>query len=140
MAQIARSLSTVNHNLPSGHAAAGGRNVASVSSPQAEGISPQVGVGPEESFVFQDFTEQGFRKRQGNPPVKNTTGNFEAPSSSFAYLIGQEQIDNEKSKTPQYGTASFRNMLDRAISAYEGTAKVISGAISPRGASLSLSL
>ena len=141
MALSARSFSSINNNLPSGHMPSGGRNIASVSSPQVEGVMSTGGVGPEaESFVFQDFTEQGFRKRQGGEPVKNTASNFEAPSSSFAYLIGQEQQDSEKSMTPQYGTASFRNILSRAISAYEGTAEVISGAMSPRGNSFSLSL
>ncbi len=140
MAISAKSFSSINNNLPSGHAPSGGRNIASVSSPQVEGVLAKGGVGPEESFVFQDFTEQGFRKRRDDEPVKNTASNFEAPSSSFAYLIGQEQQDVEKSKTPQYGTASFRNILGRAISAYEGTAEVISGAISPRGNSFSLSL
>ncbi|MCK5546037.1 MAG: hypothetical protein KAI27_01605 [Rhodospirillaceae bacterium] len=140
MALTARSFTSINNNLPSGHMPSGGRNIASVSSPQVEGILAKGGVGPEESFVFQDFTEQGFHKRRGDEPVKNTASNFEAPSSSFAYLIGQEQLDSEKSKTPQYGTASFRNVLSRAISAYENTAMVISGTMSSRGTSFSLSL
>ncbi len=140
MAQIARSFTSINNNLPSGHMPSGGRNIASVSSPQVEGVGAFGGVGPEESFVFQDFTEQGFRKRQPEQPIKNTASNFEAPSSSFAYLIGQEQLAVENSKTPQYGTASFRNILGRAISAYEGTAEVISGAMNSRGTSFSLSL
>ncbi|MCK4939850.1 MAG: hypothetical protein KAR80_06095 [Rhodospirillaceae bacterium] len=140
MAQIARSFTSINNNLPSGHMPSGGRNIASVSSPQVESVGAFGGVGPEESFVFQDFTEQGFHKRQPDQPIKNTASNFEAPSSSFAYLVGLEQIDSEKSKTPQYGTASFRNVLSRAISAYEVTADIISGSTSSRGTSFSLSL
>ena len=140
MAQIARSYSSLNQNLPSGHSPSGGRNVASVARSPVEEISAKAGVQPEESFVFQDFTEQGFAKRKNNPPVKNTSSLFDAPSASFAHLLSQDQVDSEKGKTPQYGTASFRNILSKAISAYEGTAKVISGAVSPRGTSFSLSL
>ncbi|MDH5188607.1 MAG: hypothetical protein OEW37_06580 [Rhodospirillaceae bacterium] len=140
MAQIARSFTSLNQNVPSGHAASGGRNVASVARSPIDEISAKAGVQAEESFVFQDFTDQGFRKRKRSQPIKNTSSLFESPSSSFAHLLNQDQVDSEKSKTPQYGTASFRNILSKAISAYEGTAKVISGATSPRGTSFSLSL
>lgn len=140
MALVARSFSSINNNLPSGHMPSGGRNVASVTAGNVEEISAKAGVESQESFLFQDFTDQGFRKRQAPQPVRNTTSNFEAPSASFAFLLGQEQLEEEKSKTPQYGTASFRNILSRAISAYEETAHVISGAASSRGVSFSLSL
>ena len=113
MALTAKSFGTVNQNLPSGHMPSGGRNVASVARAPIEEVGARSGVQAEESFIFQNFTEQGFRKKQSPEQIKNTASLFEAQSSSFAHLLGQDQFDREKSKTPQYGTANLRH--DRGL-------------------------
>ena len=139
MAQFARSIgSSPQPTVPTGTFPSGGRNVASVSSGQIDETSTFGAVVTEDSFRFADYEDP--RRRQGRGTLKNTASRVDATSSFVAHIITQKQEDNEKAVTPKYGTEAFRGLLGRAIHAYETTALAISGAASPRGASLSYSL
>ncbi|MCK5444376.1 MAG: hypothetical protein KAI73_02060 [Rhodospirillaceae bacterium] len=140
MALGARQLPSLSQPLPVGQSHAAARAYATVSSGPVEEIDAKSGVTTEENFAFKDFTDAGFRRRREAPPIKNTAGKVDIPSASFAHIMIQEQANSETPEAPQYGTNAFRGMLSRAINAYENTAEVISGGVSPLGATFSLTL
>lgn len=138
--QIARTVTNISQHLPGGYMPSGTRGVASAAGGPIEEMSAKAGVEPEQQFVFQEFADNTFRRRREAPPIKNTAGKVDMSSASFANIMGQEHGVADSAQTPQYGSNAFRGMLSRAIEAYESTADVISGGVSPLGASFSLTL
>lgn len=140
MALSARPTSAASTpTIPTGHSGSGGRNVASVSFAQIDEVSAKTGVHPDANFL--GFANSGERQRNPEPqPPRNLGGHLDTPSSTFINLLSQEQNMQDLSRPSGQLKGAFRNLLSKAISAYEGTADVIHGARKPRGASLSMSL
>lgn len=140
MALSARPASaTSSPSIPTGHTGAGGRNIASVSFGQIDEVSLKTGVHPDANFL--GFSNFGERRRDPEPQApRHLFGNLDTPSSTFASLMSQEQSVQDLSRPGDNLKGSFRNMLSKAISAYEGTADVIHGARKPRGTALSISM
>ena len=130
-------------NIASAHMPSGGRNVASMAVGPVDELTPKAEVLPDPNYNFQGFSEWMQQRRRAPlpEPVRTPTpGTVDTPTSTFVSLLGQEQSDREKASPATIAKRSFQGMLSKAIRAYEGTADTISGAPSPRGVNLSVSL
>ena len=141
MALMARPTSAASApSLPAGYPQTGARNVASMPYAQIGEISPQVGVHPDNNFNLQDFSDWRGNQQPTKEPLHNAGGNFSTPSSTFLALMNQEQTSVERAKAVSGVKGAFQGLLSKAIRAYESTASVINGEVSPRGAGYSMSL
>jgi len=128
-------------NVSSAHMPSGGRNIASSAFAQIEELSPKGEVFDDPNFSFQGFTNWADGQRQSRQPKPPTSQNFDTTSTTFVHLLSQYQRDvdmNAPGKVKQ--GLGMQSLVDKAIRAYEGTAKTIGGAPNLLGGSVSLSL
>jgi len=128
-------------NVSSAHMPSGGRNVASMAFSQIEELSPKGEVFDDPNFSFQGFTNWSDGQRESHQPEPHSSGNFDTTSTTFLHLLSQQQRDVDFN-APGKGNQGpgLQSMVDKAIRAYEGTARTIGDAPYKLGASVSLSL
>lgn len=142
MALSARPVGTPSGpNVSSAHMPSGGRNVASMAFSQIEELSPKGEVFDDPNFSFQGFTNWSDNQGQSRQPKPQSSRNFDTTSTTFLHLLSQQQRDadlNAPGKAKQ--GPIIQRLVDKAVRAYEDTARTIGDAQYKLGASVSLSL
>lgn len=119
------------------------RSIANVDGAPIEELSPKIGAHLDDGAqLFQEFGQGGRGGAgKGHQVPKGGVGSFEATSQAFAAFLEFEAGPENAGDTRVSGGGSrFAGLLAKAINTYETNARVISGAITPKGTALSLSL
>ncbi len=118
------------------------RNTANVDGAPIEELSPKLGAHlDDDAELFQEYGEGRGGAGKGRQPREPRLGTFQATSQAFAAFLEFETGPDRGGDTRISGGASrFAGLVAKAINTYETNARVISGGITPKGSSLSLSL
>ncbi|MCW8915975.1 MAG: hypothetical protein OQK24_08995 [Magnetovibrio sp.] len=128
--------------MASAHLSAGGRNVASATYGPVDEISPKAEVFADPQYNFQGFTEWGPSQRPDvAKPPSNPSSNFQTNSTTFLHLLTQHQRDVDPTAVNGvHEGPGFHMALNKAVSAYETIAEVISNPRRKLGGSYSATL
>lgn len=141
MAQIGRATpASATTTIAANRPMAGASNVASLSRTPIEALNPKLGTSLEDGFLFQGFLA-GRQPEPERSPAEPALGLVRSTSQAFAAFLEFEtgpELGNEVGS--RGGQTSFAGVLARAINTYETNARVISGSMVPRGATLSVNL
>ena len=143
MAQVARTApSPPTSAVNSGRTASSARNIANVDGAPIEELSPKLGAHLDDGAeLFQEFSQGRGGADKGQQPRETHLGTFQATSQAFAaFLEFEAGSDQGGDARVNGGSSRFAGLIAKAINTYETNALVISGAITPNGRSLSLSL
>ena len=127
-------------SVSSGHNPSGSRHSASVSYAQIEEVTAQTGVQADTNTAFDGSSDWRGKPKKDQDPLRNVASNYQTSSSLFLSLVNQEQVEAERAHSVTGVKGAFQGILSKAIRAYEGTARVISGDVQPRGSGFSMSL
>lgn len=143
MAQIGKTVPTSSTTtVVGGRLAAGARNVATVDRAPIEALNPKMGTLLDDgASLFHAY------QRDDPPPERDGRSDVAGPglvrstSQAFAAFLEFEGGGEATGDAMRKGAIPiFTGVLSRAITTYETNARVISGTMVPRGATLSLSL
>jgi hypothetical protein len=143
MAQIGKTVPTSSTTtVVGGRLAAGARNVATVDRAPIEALNPKMGTLLDDgASLFHAY------QRDEPPPERDERSDAHGPglvrstSQAFAAFFEFENSSEASGEGIRKGTVPvFTGVLSRAITTYETNARVISGTMVPRGATLSLNL